>query len=257
MEPDGERSRLVELTTALSLATDLGTGQPLEHGLRTCLLSLQVAEALGLDERERRCVYHVALLRFLGCTSDASETAALVGGDDLAFNEVFAPMLNASPTEGRRFLVGHLAEDLPLRRRIGRLARALTDPDGQRRSLSAHCEVASRLAGRLGMPADVREALAIAYERWDGRGYPDGLEGDRVPVAIRVVTAARDAELWFRQGGWVAAAAVLAQRRGRAYDPSVVDVLRAEGQGWLTGSPEDLQAAVVEAEPEPVGRSRP
>lgn len=35
----GEVSRLAELTTALSLATDLGTGQPLEHGLRTCWLS--------------------------------------------------------------------------------------------------------------------------------------------------------------------------------------------------------------------------
>lgn len=244
--------RLAELTVALSLATDLGTGQPLEHGLRTCWLSLKTGEALGLDEAERSSVYHVALLRFLGCTSDASETALLAGGDDIAFNGVFAPMLNAPPGEGLRFFARHLAAELPLRRRVTHVARALADPGGERRSLSAHCEVASRLAGRLGMPSGVRDALAHAYERWNGSGYPDGLEGDAVPVAIRVVSVARDVELWFRAGGWVAVEEVLAERRGRAYDPAVVDALVAEGEEWLAGTDPDLGAAVLDAEPEPV-----
>lgn len=118
-----ETARVAELTIALSLATDLGTGQPLEHGLRTCWLSLRVAEALGLDAPACSCVYYVALLRFLGCTSDASEAAVLAGGDDVALNAVFAPMLNAQPGEGLRFMVRHLAEDLPPGRRIGRVVR--------------------------------------------------------------------------------------------------------------------------------------
>ncbi len=82
---------------ALSLATDLGTGQPMEHGLRTCWLSLRTAEALGLDSAARSCVYYVALLRFLGCTSDAADTAVLAGGDDVGFNAAMAPMLLAQP----------------------------------------------------------------------------------------------------------------------------------------------------------------
>ncbi len=94
--------RLSELTIALSLASDLGTGQPMEHGLRTCWLSLAVADALGLDASTRSRVYYVALLRFLRCTSDASETAVPAGGDDLAFNATFAPMLGAQPREGTR-----------------------------------------------------------------------------------------------------------------------------------------------------------
>jgi len=28
------------------------------------------------------------------------------------------------------------------------------------------------------------------HERWDGRGYPDGLEGDAIPEAAQIVTAA-------------------------------------------------------------------
>jgi HD-GYP domain-containing protein (c-di-GMP phosphodiesterase class II)/DNA-binding CsgD family transcriptional regulator len=243
---------LAELTIALSLATDLGTGQPLEHGLRTCWLSLKAAEALGLADQGRSCVYHVALLRFLGCTSDASEAAVFAGGDDVAFNATFAPMLNAQPGESVWFLVRHLAADRPLRRRIGRVARALGDPGGGRRSLSAHCEAASRLASRLGMPASVCDSLAHAYERWDGKGFPDGLAGDEVPMAIRVVSAARDAELWARQAGWATAAEVLARRRGCAYDPAVVDALSGNGQAWLAGIGDDPRAAVLDAEPAPV-----
>ncbi|MGH9277565.1 MAG: HD domain-containing phosphohydrolase [Acidimicrobiales bacterium] len=246
-----EVARLAELSIALSLATDLGTGQPMEHGLRTCWLSLNVAERLGLEAATRSGVYHVALLRFLGCTSDATEAAALAGGDDVAFNALFGPMLNAQPGEGLRFLVRHLAEDLPLPARVGRVAGALADPGGARRSLSGHCEAASRLATRLGMPEVVRDALAHAYERWDGKGYPDGLAGEDVPIAIRIVTAARDAELWARQAGWASARDVLVHRRQRAYDPAVVDVLAADGERWLAGLGDDPCAAILDSEPAP------
>ncbi len=95
-------------------------------------------------------------------------------------------------------------------------------------------------------------ALAHAYERWDGNGYPDGLAGDDVPMAIRVVAVARDAELWSRQAGWATAAEVLAHRRGRAYDPAVVDALAVDGERWLAESGDDVCAAVLDAEPAPV-----
>ena len=172
-----ESGRLAELTIALSLATDLGTGQPMEHGLRTCSLSLAVSEALGLDAPTRSCVYYVALLRFVGCTSDASETAVLAGGDDVAFNSTMAPMLNAQPGESMRYFMHHLAEELPVHRRAALVARAMADPGMARRSLSAHCEVGARLAARVGMVESVGVALAHAYERWDGKGFPAGLGG--------------------------------------------------------------------------------
>ncbi len=243
--------RVAELTIALSLATDLGTGQPMEHGLRTCWLSLAASEALGLAAPARSCVYYVALLRFLGCTSDASETAVLAGGDDIAFDATMAPMLMAEPGEGVRYFVRHLANDLPSHRRVGRIVRALSDPDMNRRSLSQHCEAGARLATRLGMAESVRRSLAHAYERWDGKGYPAGLAADEVPVAVRIVTVARDAELWARRAGWAAATDVLLHRRGRAYDPAVVDAVVADGEHWLAGIGDDPCAAVLDAEPAP------
>jgi len=242
---------LAELTIALSLATDLGTGQPMEHGLRTCWLSLAAAKELGLDAATQSCVYYVALLRFLGCTSDASETAVLAGGDEVAFNAAMAPMLMAQPGESMWYFVRHLGEDLPLHSRVGRVVSAMSDVGMDRRSLSGHCEVAARLAARLGMVDTVCQALAHAYERWDGKGYPAGLACEAVPVAVRVDAVARDTELWARRAGWPAAAEVLAHRSGHAYAPDVANVLASKGERWLADIGDDLCAEVLAAEPAP------
>jgi hypothetical protein len=219
--------------------------------LRTCWLSLAAAERLGLDAATRSDVFYVALLRFVGCTSDASEAAALAGGDDIAFLRTMSPMAMAQVGEGMRYFVVHLAEELPLPQRAGRVLRAIIDPGWERRSLSGHCEVASRLAARLGLAEPVRRALAHAYERWDGKGLPDGLAGEDVPVPIRVVAVARDLELWARRAGWPVAVDVLAHRRGHAHDPAVVDVFVAEGERWLDEIGDDPCAQVLDAEPDP------
>ncbi len=42
--------RLAEVVAALSLASDLGTGHPLERSLRACLLAVQLGAALGMGE---------------------------------------------------------------------------------------------------------------------------------------------------------------------------------------------------------------
>ncbi len=50
----------------LSLATDLAMGQPLEHGLRTPVLALRIAEAMGLSEGDQVTVFYTGLLHFAG-----------------------------------------------------------------------------------------------------------------------------------------------------------------------------------------------
>jgi DNA-binding CsgD family transcriptional regulator len=69
---------------------------------------------------------------------------------------------------------------------------------------------------------------------------------------VRVVSVARDVELWSRREGWSAALEVLAHRRGRGYDPTVVDALIGGGESWLAEAGDDPCAAVLDGEPEPV-----
>lgn len=215
--------RLTELLASLSLATDLGTGQPLGHGLRTCLLAVRLARAMGCSPAEVRAVHHVSLLRFLGCTADAGETARMAGGDDLVFNETMAPAFLGGTRESLRALVAAVGPGEPPTRKLRLLAAALGDPAAAARGLSAHCEVAAMFSRRMGLDDRVTNALAHAYERWDGKGFPAGLRGEAIPLEIRISSVARDVDLLVQDG--VDPTEMLGDRRGRAYDPAVVDVV--------------------------------
>ena len=60
------------------LATDLAMGQPLEHGLRTAMLTLRMAQAMGLSEDNQVTVYYTGLLHFAGCTAESEYRRAVL-----------------------------------------------------------------------------------------------------------------------------------------------------------------------------------
>jgi HD-GYP domain-containing protein (c-di-GMP phosphodiesterase class II) len=243
MTDSSGKLRVAELLASLSLATDLGTGQPLGHGLRSCLLAVALAREMGCGPDQIRSVHRVALLRFLGCTANADETALGVGGDELSFNATMAPVLYGGRSAMLTTYVKTVGAGLPLSRRTRLRAGAIIHDVGD---LAAHCEVATMLARRLGMPRDVVHALGHAYERWDGRGSPSRLEGEEVPLEIRISMVARDADLLTMVGGDVTAH--LQRRRGKAYDPDVIDAFNR----LAPVHPEADWAEVIEAEPGPV-----
>jgi HD-GYP domain-containing protein (c-di-GMP phosphodiesterase class II) len=113
-----------------------------------------------------------------------------------------------------------------------------------------HAAIARTLGEQLELPDAVLEALGAAYERWDGRGWPDGLEGEQVPLASRVAQVAEFIEVANRLGGVEAAKDVARERRGQQFDPALSDLLRDEADVILSGL--DTMAtwdAVIEAEP--------
>ena len=69
--PAGERVRAAEVIAALSLATDLATGLPLEHGLESTLAAMRLSERLGVDAETAQQTYYACLLFYVGCTADA------------------------------------------------------------------------------------------------------------------------------------------------------------------------------------------
>ena len=248
--------RLLELLASVSLATDLGTGQPAGHALRTCTIAAALAEELGCSADEVRVVQQFALLRFLGCTADAAETAALVGGDDVAYNGAMAPVVMGSARELLGRHVRSVAPGGPPLERARLVVKGLADPKGMERSLSTHCEVAGMLAARAGLDAPVVEALEHAYERWDGKGFPARLEGEAIPPAVRVAVVARDADLAAAlgrdPGEWVR------ERRGRAYDPAAADAFGRVGAEILAGlDGADEWELALAREPEPVATIGP
>ena len=81
--------RLAEPVAALSLATDLGMGQPMDSVLLSAVLGVRLASLFGVSDAELSEVYYVALLRFVGCNADA-HVAAETFGDELVAREHFA-----------------------------------------------------------------------------------------------------------------------------------------------------------------------
>jgi HD-GYP domain-containing protein (c-di-GMP phosphodiesterase class II)/DNA-binding CsgD family transcriptional regulator len=244
--------RLAELVCSISLATDLGTGQPMEHALRTCVLSQRAADALGLEPAERRELYYVALLRFLGCTSGAAKDAELSGGSEIDFYAGVAPVLMGRQTEILAWLVRHLGEGRPTLARARLVVAALADTGGMDRDLAEHCEAGQRLARRLGVENEVVTALGFAFERWDGKGHPNRVPGERIPVSVRISLVARDVELLERIGGLELVRETLSSRSSRAYDPRVAEAFLDSGSDWLA-EVRDAPAweSTLEAEPFP------
>src|ERR1700730_3531182 len=59
----GQENSSAELVAALSLATDLGNGYPLEKTLRTCLLAIRLADLSDFPRPDKADVYYLTLLR--------------------------------------------------------------------------------------------------------------------------------------------------------------------------------------------------
>ena len=202
---------------SMSLATDLGLGQPMEHVLRSCVLGLRIAEDLELDESERAVVYYVALLAWLGCHADAHEQSAWFGDDiELRADKHLADSV------GARFMLSHVGRGEPPPRRARRLGSLLVSGrDALAAMETTHCLVAGLFAMRLGLGTEVRDGLQHVFERWDGKGTPAGSRATEIALSARIVVVADMVESFRRLGGMAGGGRRGAPPRGRAVRPSV------------------------------------
>ncbi len=247
--PDRAHVRLAELVAALSLGIDLGFGQPMEHVLRQCLIALRLAERVGLDEEARATVYYTALLINVGCHSDAHEQAKWFG-DDIAVKsgKYEFPMAGIRGAAAGLRMIGQ--GNPPLHRfRIGLefVVAGHREVDGM---MEHHAALAGALAEQLGLSQAILEAVSAAYEQWDGKGWPNRLKGDQIPMAARVAQLAEYVEVGYRVGGIEGARNVARERGGRQFDPALADVVIDEPDAVLA----DLDAveswqAVISSEP--------
>lgn len=242
--------RLAELIAALSLATDLGTGLPFEQALRTCLLATRFAAKLGIDEPGCRDVYYVALLRSIGCVASARELSSSFY-DEVAFVGEMYPRDALHMRETLPVLLRHAGAGLPTGQRARAVARVLREgPDGRDHVLAADCEVARMLAERLSMAPSILSSVGQVYERWDGKGSPMHLPGEKIGRAARIVAIATGAELYHREGGVARAQAVLSARSGSLYDPALAhDFAQATPELFDRLPDESIWQAVMAAEP--------
>jgi diguanylate cyclase (GGDEF)-like protein/putative nucleotidyltransferase with HDIG domain len=96
--------------------------------------------------------------------------------------------------------------------------------------MKVHTIVGAEILERVGFPYPVVPVVRHHHERWDGRGYPDGLKGDEIPITARVLTvsdcfdAVREDRQYRKAMTRDQAIAMLKEGSGTVFDPTVVSV---------------------------------
>ena len=246
-----ERVRLAELVALLSLGTDLGLGQPMEHMIRACLIALRMGERLGLAESERGVVYYSGLLAWVGCHTDAYEQAKWFGDDTTLKRDAHYHYDLGRVGPAISFLLRHVGgpeRPLAARSRVGmefigeglRAMKALAEN---------HYRATDELVERLGLGEDVRESLRQTYERWDGKSAY-GMKGEEIALSSRLINLADVVEVFGRSGGVEAAIMVARERSGTQFDPELVDAFCEQAAMVLTELDQTPSwEAVIAAEP--------
>lgn len=180
-------TRLADVLGALSAATDLAAGVPLDTALRLCVLATALGRAHGVEPESLADLYFAALLRHLGCTSISHEIAALGAGDDLTAQAGVdgADVTQFEPTQ---------------RRQAGMLFGFV-------------CDQAESLAADLVMSPGVQRVLGQLHERYDGGGIV-GVRGEDIEPNARVLHVAMLMEVSHRRGGRQRALEEIERRRG-------------------------------------------
>ncbi|MGV0815187.1 HD domain-containing phosphohydrolase [Mycolicibacterium boenickei] len=225
-----------ELLAALSVAVDLGLGQPSEHMLRSALIATRLADRLGLGPAHRDCIYYTTLIMWIGCHADSHEYARWFGDDIAVRHDSY--LVDASGLPFLRFLISNVARGEPLAQRLNVMSTLFLNARGHlSRMIHSHCTSAALLADRMGLGPDVQAALAYTFERHDGGGMPAGVGGDEIPIQMRVAQLADLVEVHHRTHGVAGAVAVATSRRGGQFDPKVVDAFVGHAEAILAGPP--------------------
>jgi putative nucleotidyltransferase with HDIG domain len=143
-----------------------------------------------------------------------------------------ARLLGLSPSEQDTVRHGALLHD------VGKLAipnEILHKPgplnDAEWRVMAEHPVIGERILRRTPQLGHLAPIVRHEHERWDGRGYPDGLAGAEIPIASRIILAcdAYNAMITtrpYREAMSPAdAVAELSDKSGTQFDPDVVAAL--------------------------------
>lgn len=245
--------RLAELMASLSLAIDLGVGQPMEWVLRYCLVGVRLAEILGLSEAEQSDVYYLAMLRHIGCSYTASADAYILGDETS-----FAELMEVDPDDMEammRMMSRLVAPDDPPHIRARYLERIISAaPTYFETNHIMHCEVGEQFIRMLGFGTQVQQAFWQVFERWDGNGIPNKLIGEAILPSARILHVAHDAATYYTRHGLESAEEMVRQRAGRMFDPQIAETFCKHAPDVCADlKAESIWEAVLASEPgEPV-----
>ena len=117
--------------------------------------------------------------------------------------------------------------------------------------MKRHCVIGDELLRSVPLPQDdpllrtAREICRWHHERWDGRGYPDGLRGNEIPISAQVVALAdvydalTNERCYKKAFPHEVAVHMICTGQCGAFDPALLDCFRAVADTLRTAAGED------------------
>jgi HD-GYP domain-containing protein (c-di-GMP phosphodiesterase class II) len=219
--------KLSELMGAFSYALDITEGQPPGHCVRCCWIGMHIGRQIGLSQQQLWELYYTLLLKDLGCSSNAARICELYLTDDLQFKKGFKTVGDSKP-RALSFVLGHTGLSEGLADRFRRVMSVIRNADELTQELiSTRCQRGAEIARLLRFPVEVADGIRSLDEHYNGKGHPDGLVADQIPIYSRIALLAQVIDVFHTEGGAQAALDEINLRSGRWFDPALVKAFDA------------------------------
>ena len=231
--PAAPSLRLEEILASLSYALDLTSGQVAGHTERSCLIALRLGAALGVSSGDLQSLHHAMLLKDSGCSSNAARMYEIYGGDDIQAKYVAKTADWSNLIEAVKYAAGQALPEGSLLARARQMLKiagvsGLTD-----QIMQARCSRGAQIALSLGLSQEAADCIKYLDEHWDGHGAPHHLSGDQIPLLARIAGLAQTLEVFVQTFGLGPAYEMLRTRRGRWFDPALVQAAHSFRQDDL------------------------
>jgi putative nucleotidyltransferase with HDIG domain len=229
----------------MSYALDVTEGEPPGHAVRTCKIGMRLAQALELDAVERSRLFYALLLKDAGCSANSAKMAALFDADDHVAKRTSKRIDWSGRLPALTWSLRTVAPGGSPRRRLDRLLAIKAEGEVTRALMQARCDRGAEIALMLGPEPETADAIRALDEHWDGGGQPRGLRAQEIPLLGRILCLAQTVEVFHAAGGVRAAWRVARRRRGRWFDPALVDALGTvleEAAFWASVAGADVGA---------------
>lgn len=237
----------------MSAALDITEGHPRGHAARTCLIAMRIGDALRLSPEESSDLFYAALLKDAGCSANAERVYQMFGGPDEHETKRAVWLRDWRKLDQKvRYALEWVEPEGDFLARVRQFLRlAAIGPTAERELFEIRCARSAAIARALGMSEATAQAVHLMDEHWDGGGHPQGIGGEQIPIAARIIGLAQVVEIFWGVAGPDRALEMATQRRGRWFDPELVDCLQAISSPalWASLETSDLNAMVAAAEP--------
>ena len=189
------------------------------HVEEVCALHLRTIEglALAIDAKDHTTHKHLHRVR----------TYAVEIAGDLGLSEEETDALRAAALLHD---IGKLAVPDHIINKPGRLTPAEFE------KMKIHPIVGSEILERVAFPYPVAPIVRAHHEKWNGKGYPDGLKGEEIPIGARILAAvdcldALASDRQYRKALPLdEAMKKVVEDAGESFDPRVVTILQRRYQ---------------------------